>query len=203
MSPPDNNGPLRDSGERRDSRNLSSHCCVVTPSPPPRRLIRDRPQRIRRRVTSARGTRVDNRSSTCYKHYDWLSVYTSSRLTNRFYVISCMRCKYFEMILEYNLCNSACMLSYIYCLQKYNSLNITIDSTQCWVLISQNINITNVVQQRSKVLADNFPVQTETRLLYKLNNTEVIISVIYIITYISEHTYISASIFKSCKPNYS
>lgn len=34
MSSRDNNGLLRDSGERRDSRNLSSHCCVVTPPSP-------------------------------------------------------------------------------------------------------------------------------------------------------------------------
>lgn len=67
MSPRDNNGPLRDSGERRDSRNLSSHCCVVTPSPTTtdKRLVPSASG-----VTSARGTRVDNHSSTCYKHYD-------------------------------------------------------------------------------------------------------------------------------------
>lgn len=204
MSPRDNNGPLRDSGERRDSRNLSSHCCVVTPSPTTtdKRLVPSASG-----VTSARGTRVDNHSSTCNKRYDWLSVYSCSRLTNRFYTISFMRCKFFEMILEYNLYNSACMLYYIYCLQKYNTLNISIDlihlSTQCWVLFSQNINITNVVQQRSRVIADNFPVLTETRLLYKLNNSEVIINGIYIITYISEHTYIYRRLYKSCKPNYS
>lgn len=122
-------------------------------------------------------------------------MYTSTQLTNRFYVISFMRSKNFEMILEYNLCNSACsMLYYIYCLQNYNTLNITIYlihlSTQCWVLISQNINITNVVQQRSKVLADNFHVQTEKRLLYKLNNTEVVTNVIYILLHIFRNTYI-------------
>lgn len=67
MSPRGNNGPLRDSGERRDSRNLSSHCCVVTPSSTTtdKRLVSSASG-----VTSARGTRVDNHSSTCYKHCD-------------------------------------------------------------------------------------------------------------------------------------
>lgn len=111
MSPRDNNGPLRESGEHRDSRNLSSHCCVVTPSPTTtdKRLVPSASG-----VPSARGTRVDNHSSTCYKHYDW-----RKRLTNRFYILSFMRCKYFEMIWEYNLCISACMLYYIYCIYIY------------------------------------------------------------------------------------